>query len=229
MKKWMIGLLVGAMLLGIAGAAYAEGVFHPRGPRGERGAGILGDYMPAALAEALGIDLDTLRQAHDNAERGQLPAALGLTDEAFRAALDEARSAALAAALADGAITEEQAQALAERNSRFGEARGAGPLHDEMQAAVAEVLGISIADLEAYRSAGTRFPEILEDLGLDPDTVREALEAARAEVIAEALADGTISQETADQMLEHSGKMRRAGGQHGPGGADRLPRPGAGQ
>lgn len=70
---------------------------------------------------------------------------------------------------------------------------------------ISEVTGLSVQELKERREAGQKLPEILEELGLDLDQVKDQLEAAREvrviEHLEELVADGTITQEEADERL----------------------------
>ena len=111
--------------------------------------------------------------------------------------------------------------------------RGPNPFGDERpdlewlkeatQEAAADALGMSVEELEAAREEGTKLDELAEEAGVEVDAVKEAVEAARAEAIEDALADGTITEEQAEFLLEHGGR-----GDCGPGGKGRGGRGGRG-
>lgn len=71
---------------------------------------------------------------------------------------------------------------------------------------VAELLNLTPAELFEQLHSGKTLAEIAEAQGVDLDTIQETLEAEKIQVakdkIAEAVADGTITQEQADWMLE---------------------------
>ena len=78
------------------------------------------------------------------------------------------------------------------------------------QTTLAEVLGITVEVLEEYLADGETIRTLVEELGLDMAEVQTALQAARAEMLQQAVADGSITQEQADQMLNHlSGRRNR--------------------
>lgn len=102
---------------------------------------------------------------------------------------------------------------------------------DEMKAVVAGALGISVDELEAAKEAGTRLPDLAEELGVDLQTVHDAVQAYRETAVADAVASGLITQEQADQILSHPGHFG-PGGQRGPGprgGFQGQPNPNHGQ
>lgn len=65
------------------------------------------------------------------------------------------------------------------RGGPDGARTGTGEQHDEMQAAIAKALGITVADLNAQIDAGRTVPEIASDKGVDMTTVTAAMQAAR--------------------------------------------------
>ena len=105
---------------------------------------------------------------------------------------------------------------------------------EEMQAALAEALGMSVAELDAALAAGQTMPQIIEAQGVDPETLHTAMQAALAEVVAQAVNDGVLTQEQADLILAHAdrpgpgafgggqtfggGNFFRPGGNRRPGG-----------
>jgi hypothetical protein len=106
-----------------------------RGFRGKLGpdhdeAGALHDAMKSALAEALGLSVDELQQQlADGATMRQIIEEQGLDPEAVHASLQEAREQAIAEALEEGLITQEQAERMLERNPPHGP-RGDCPFGD---------------------------------------------------------------------------------------------------
>jgi uncharacterized membrane protein len=84
----------------------------------------------------------------------------------------------------------------------FGWAGGMWTLFD----AAAEALGLTPEGLFAESHGGKSLDEIAEEQGVEVDAVQEAMNAARAEAmqqaIMQAVEDGKISQEQADWMLE---------------------------
>ncbi|MCB9432976.1 MAG: hypothetical protein H6668_13450 [Ardenticatenaceae bacterium] len=87
---------------------------------------------------------------------------------------------------------------------------------DEMDAVVANALGITVEELNAAKEAGTHLPDLAESLGVDIQTVHDAMQAYRETAVADAVASGLITQEQADQILSHPGHFG-PGGHRGPG------------
>jgi hypothetical protein len=156
-KKWMavagVGLALMTTTVVALPVAAADSVAAPVFHRGGPMGGASGEY----LAEALGITAAELQTAQQSANE---------------AAIDQA--------LADGLITQAQADALKERSGMFGDRGGHGfyGIDDttiDMDALLADALGITTDELDAARAEA-------QDLAL-----------------AAAVADGSITQEQADQ------------------------------
>ena len=114
------------------------------------------DDHTEALAEVLGIDVETLQTA-----------------------METAHEKALAQAVADGLITEEQAQAM--------QSRGFG------------------GRLKHFRSGGNEYESYLADeLGISVDALQAAQREAADLLLEQALEDGRITQEEYDQMQVHN-------------------------
>lgn len=132
-KSTLVGLLIAALVLGsvlafsIVGTAYAQGNapgdatpkpqpwsdYH-RGKMGDEksfpGEGLMRDYVKTAFAEKLGIsaaDLD--KYITDGKTLREIAQERGLTPEETTQTLKDARSAALDKMVADGVITQAQA------------------------------------------------------------------------------------------------------------------------
>ncbi len=212
---------------------------------------LLGDYIDpeevkAAAADALGLsveELEAAREARTSLE--ELAEQQGVTVEAVNDAVQAVYAEGVANAAADGAITQEQADELLtrlENNPRLGVGR---PRHghrgnrgrifgilkdyvtrEDVQAATASALGISVEELQTMHEDGTRLPEIAEELGVEMEDVEAAVKEVIAAGIADALEDGAITQEQADLMLE---KLENHGGfgaprrGFGPGAAPNTP------
>ena len=85
-----------------------------------------------------------------------------------------------------------------------GPGRGPGFRNNEtLNAAIAELLEMSVKDLEEAFAGGETIRTLVEESGLDMAEVQTALQAARAEMLQQAVADGSITQEQAERMLNH--------------------------
>ena len=142
-----------------------------------------------------------------------------------------ARAAAIDEALAQGLLTTEEAEQL-QNAPAFGR-RGAGPRVDgemvglmqeifsreDVHAVIADVLDISVEELQAALDAGTRLPDLADQYDVELEEIRDAVDAARSAAIDAAEADGTITSEQAEQLRQGPGGFGPHGG-FGPGNGD---------
>ena len=73
----------------------------------------------------------------------------------------------------------------------------------QMSAAISELLGMEPADLSAARQDGQSLAEIAESKGITTDTLINGMLEAHKAALADAVADGRITQERADLMLQN--------------------------
>ncbi|HUN22616.1 MAG TPA: hypothetical protein PK299_05705 [Anaerolineales bacterium] len=211
------------LMAGAIAIASVAGVFAHNG----RGSGIGAQCRPdrttheAALAEALNITVEELQTAHSSSDRTTpVWETLGISEDAFLAAQQSVEKAELAQAVTDGCLTQAQADAelaqmelVALSHSIFG--------HDEHQAVIAKLLGISAEELESKITAGSDLRQLLTDAGLTREEVQTAVDTARTEAINQAVKSGKITQAQADEILampEKGGPGGFGGGKGGPGG-----------
>jgi hypothetical protein len=146
MNKRTAFLIAAALLaVGLFGAtqAYAQepdpvtppapgmgpGGFGPDNPG--PGGGLLHEYMTAAMSEVFGISAEELDAIHESGTI--LFEALDLTVEEFRAKMAEVRQIALEQAAADGVISQDRADWMADRMNGAGQGQfgpGSGPCLD---------------------------------------------------------------------------------------------------
>jgi hypothetical protein len=93
-----------------------------------------------------------------------------------------------------------------------------GLLHDEIMAAIADELGISVEDLEARREAGETMAEIAISTGLTLEEFKTLMADIRTAVVDQALADGTLTEEHAEWMKSRGAGMPRGHGARAKGG-----------
>ncbi len=84
----------------------------------------------------------------------------------------------------------------------------------DMHAAIAEALGMSLEDLEAALAAGKSPFTLALELGVDFADVRAAMDSLHAEALAQAAAEGLITQNGGNRM-----QGRGTGGDNGAGRA----------
>ena len=234
-----------------AAGTEGDGFNHGRGPGGFPHGGP-GPEADEALAEALGISVEDLQAARESvqaaaleqavadgkltqeqadqiAERGflgrrghvapmgdnadaLLAEALGINTDKLEAARESVQAAAIEQALADGKITEEQAAMI--------EARQALQKYIQKDELISKALGITVEELEAAKEDGQRLPDLMDELGVDAEDFEANMQTLREEILQQAIDDGVITQEQADQMREFEGK-RCPDGQRFPGGFER--------
>lgn len=106
------------------GTGYGAGgnMMGGRGMRGNTamGDGILHDAMVAVYAQELGVSVEDLNARLNNGETiSQIAAEKGLTAEQFSALMTDARSQAIDQAVAEGTLTQEQADWLKTRGAQM--------------------------------------------------------------------------------------------------------------
>lgn len=100
-----------------------------------------------------------------------------------------------------------------------------GDMHTEMWSDLADTLGLTPDDLSAQLATGKTLAEIAAAQGVSQEQLTTALQAAMADELNQAVADGVLTQAQADQMstsmsangatmFAHMGTM---GGGYGPG------------
>ena len=141
---------------------------------------------------------------------------LNISVDELKEAREEARQAGLEQALEDGKITEEQLEMM--------EARKALNEYLDRESIMEEALGMSIEELEAARADGKRMPEILEELGLEPGDLRDAVQEALEDALQDAVDDGVIDEDQAELLKNKDFGGRGQGKPFGPG---KRPCPGA--
>ena len=238
--------LAGAMIFGVSSVAAQDGeptgpFAGENGPRGPRDDGPFAGYqdvLKAAFTAELGVSVDELDAAHEAGTVRDPFDANGITAEDVRAAKEAARDTVLEQMIADGAITSEEADAIRARTGQFDGPRGphlpvdeatAEQFQAQIQEAIAGVLGLSVDELEAARLDGIRLEDLADQQGVSIEDMQAAVKTVRESQIAQLLADGTITQEQADQMLEHLDNAPLGGPQGGPGGHRGGPPPDGGQ
>lgn len=125
---------------------------------------------------------------------------LGITVEELTAARLAAKETVLAQLVAEGTITQAQADAILSGEGL----RSIGPLmtSEAMHAVIAEALGITVEELTAAQADGQRLTDLAAELGVAIEDVQTAVQEAHDAAVQQALADGLITQEQADWLLE---------------------------
>jgi hypothetical protein len=187
--------------------------------------GLLHDYLWPAMTEAFGFTNDQI-DAFEIVRETVQGIRENLTEDEIRANMTQAMTVAIENAQTDGAITEEQAEAWLVRfenmeempfgrrgkvgNFRQGFSRGLEfgrqmmVNHEYLDAAIAEMLEVSVEDLyEIKTEQGFNLKAYADEQGLSEDEFN----ALRIEILTDAvnlaLEDGGITQEKANWVLEH--------------------------
>jgi hypothetical protein len=205
------GTLIGGVMAapGTTGSIDTDDEMQARGPFGD---GEYCDVFVDTFAAELGVSRDDL-----------LPASKA------------AALAAIDAAVADGDLDTDRADALRERieamdeagcglgfGMQLGFARGMalgherGLMHADVVAAAAEALDLDSDALIEQMADGGSLEEIAEAEGVDYETVKAAVLAAVGADLEEAVADG-LDQNRADAMLERISDWLDEGGERGVG------------
>ncbi|MCJ7624794.1 MAG: hypothetical protein MUO76_14935 [Anaerolineaceae bacterium] len=220
-KIFLLGTVVMVLILGVASIVYAQDE-EPPVPFDSEGEGPFGRYdrgrfrqqspiwdeMFELLADRLDVTVDDLSERLQNGET-LLDIALeqGISEEDFKGMMDEIRDEAIDKALAEELITEEQAELMrADGGVRqfFRPSQGERDLvfMPQVHAMLAEDLGLTVEELQdAIVNGGT-----LLDIALAQGMSEEDFAAMRTEVYEEvldnAVAEGTITEEQAAQIRE---------------------------
>ena len=88
----------------------------------------------------------------------------------------------------------------------------------ETHAALADALGMSLADFEAAIANGDTMATLALAQGVDLADLQAVMDAIHADAAAQAVADGLVTQEQVDWMQSHRGGQAGQGGQGRMGG-----------
>lgn len=244
-KKWT-RIFIGILLIAILALGIGNVLAQSTG--GDDGEVIIttpSDSDPAGADTADNTDNHQDGPGNCGEDSQALADALAITLDELTAAQTTARATAIAQAVSDGLLTQEQADQLLANNYGW---HGFGLDNDSY---LADALGITVEALQAAKlsvyqaklaemvTAGTITQE-QADLLLaqkrvqgyyDAAGVQSAAQAAYAEAVAQALADGVITQEQADALLSNNSSFGFGGpgfggpdfggphGHHGPHGS----------
>jgi hypothetical protein len=101
-----------------------------------------------------------------------------------------------------------------------------GPMHTYMVEAFAAELGLTPEEVQTQIENGETMWEIAQSAGLSDEEITDLMLAARTEALNQMVADGVITQEQADWMLERMNQMHAGG--FGPGNCPMGGGPGRG-
>jgi polyhydroxyalkanoate synthesis regulator phasin len=155
---------------------------------------------------------------------------LGVSVDEYDAALDQAREEVLDKAVEEGNLTQQQADRIRDRAEEgfgpgmMGGGRGRGMMGrgmmgrgfglgmmgdsgDSLIAVAADKLGMTVDELTTQLKDGKTVADLAQEKGVDLQTIVDAFLASRQEWLSQAVTDGKITQEQADQMLENMREM----------------------
>jgi len=202
------------------------------------------EVMKATIADALGLTVEELEAAREAGMTvREVAEEQGVEMGEVRDAAEAARAEMVQDAVDEGLITEEEAAWILSHphpRGRRGFARRSPCCNfllevidpEVMKAAVADALGLTVEELEAAREAGMTVREVAEEEGVEMDEVRAAAEAAKAEMVQDAVDEGLITEEQAERILSHEGFPCRRGRRFpadppGSNAPTTIPNPGA--
>lgn len=93
-------------------------------------------------------------------------------------------------------------------NGARGSFMDQGSLHEYMMEAIAAALDMNADQLEQRIANGDNLRVILQDFGLESDTIYDLIVEARTSAIQKAVEDGFMDQEQADWMLDRMNQMQ---------------------
>ena len=201
----------------MGGRGHGQGMMNERAfgqMHGRMKGGQLQSYMETALAEAFGLTVEELQAAQQEG-RSLLDMAeeKGLTVAEFQEIMTEARQNALDQAVADGVITQEQADQMAAfKEQAKGRRQQMGAIHGYMEAAIAAEFDLTEEELQERHAAGETLMDLAGELGMTVEEFTAKMTAARSSALEQAVADGVITQEQADWMQQHMGPNGMMGG-----------------
>ena len=94
-----------------------------------------------------------------------------------------------------------------------------GSLHDYMEKALAEKLGIPVVTVEAQFDAGKSLYQIALDNGITQANEMAFMLGVRTQALKAAVADGVITQAQTDRMIQRGGRGMGAGMMNGGAGS----------
>jgi hypothetical protein len=93
-----------------------------------------------------------------------------------------------------------------------------GPLHDYMEAAIAQVFGLSADELDAIHTSGSTLFAYVQEKGVTAEQFAELMSQARSQALSDAVEAGAITQQQADFMTQRWQQAQANG--YGPGSAN---------
>lgn len=146
---------------------------------------------------------------------GKLAANLGVDQERLQEAIQQTTQQMVDEAVQKGKITPEQAEKIKARLQNapgsFGLIRKGWPkagqgkgwhAKDANLETLAQTLGLSADELKAQLEEGKKLAAIAEQQGVSMDELREKMQGVRIQAIQQAVKDGKLTQEKAEQLIQ---------------------------
>jgi len=217
----MNGKRIGAVVLVVVMLFGAVSAVSAQGPGGQGGSGPLADRprleaaqeLLQAVADVTGLDLSDIRtQMRDGKTLSAILDAAGIDPQTVIDSVKTTLTAEINQAVTDGKITQERADRLLARlDDALNRAMNASlpaireriqtRVEDSLLGVIAEMAGVDVKDLLQEATTPPTLADIATAHGLDPDAIIAAAETHITEDIHQAVADGKITQERADEFL----------------------------
>ncbi len=189
-----------------------------RGRRGNR-AGLSREEKAQVVADLLDITVEEVQAAReDGLSYEELAVANGSSIEAVKTAIFNASVAKVNALVESGDLTEEEGAAIIEK-LELKQLKSEIIDKDVLAQAAADAIGVTVAEVEAAKEA-REYSELLEENGVTREEVREAVQAAKDQMIDDAVANGDITEEQAEQLRDGGNNNGRGGNGRGERGGN---------
>lgn len=223
MKRIVCVVVIVVMAFGAVGLVSAQGPDEDDPGRGLREIGVrsrIGLALWQTVQEQTGLDrIELIQMLRDGKTLADICTENDVDPNAVIAAVTEDVTTEVNEAVADGKITQERADTILEtlepwldeamNSSLDGQAirqrvqdHLQESIGDSLIGALAEAAGVEPRDLLREWLTPPTLSELAEEYGIDPNTVIDTAEAAITDQINQAVSDGKITQEQADQVLE---------------------------
>ncbi len=166
------------------------------------------------LSQVLGLTAEQIREQMENEKTiVEIAADQGFSEEELGQAVKDAMAERIQGLVADGSITQEQADIWLERMQdghwgiRFAGPRLRGDVAERFHNGqpsdlLSEVLGLTAEQLKEQLQSGKTIVEIASEQGLSEEALRQAVRDAMVTRIQQKVDDGTLTREQADKILE---------------------------
>lgn len=198
---------VSAQIAQVAPETAGEGVEQGRFSRvhfgrGHKGGKFGGNVDKAQIiADAIGISVEDVEAAfEEGTSLEELAEANGTTVEAVKEAIYNSMVDQINQAVEDGDISQEQADMVLER-LELKQLVSQVIDKDALKQVAADTIGVSVEELETAKE-NRGLSELLEENNVTKEEVKEAMQAAKEEMIDQAVEDGTITAEQGEQLKE---------------------------